>query len=113
MCGDRIDQFDLVCLALVAEDLFRLVARPHFLREGFVAAYDLAHLLLDGREIVGRERLVSGEIVVEAVFDDRTDGHLRTGPQFLHSLRQHVGCIVADEFERAFALAGQDFDTAP
>ena len=47
VCRDGVDQLDLEVLALVAEHLLGLVARPHFLGEGFVARDDLAHLLFD------------------------------------------------------------------
>src|SRR5205814_8522511 len=45
----------------LAEGLLRLLARPHLLGEGFVARDDLAHLLLDRREIFRGERLVRSE----------------------------------------------------
>ena len=46
---DRVDQLDLVGLALVGEDLLGLVARPDLLGERLVARDDLAHLRLDRR----------------------------------------------------------------
>ena len=107
---DGVDQLDLEQLALVAEYLLRLIARPRFLGEGFVAGDDLAHLLLDGGEIVRRERLVAEEIVVKAVFDDRPDGDLGAGPQGLNRFGEHVRGIVADQFQRARIVAGQELD---
>ena len=94
----------------VAKHLLRLVARPHLLGEGFVAGDDLAHLFLDRVEILGRERLVAEEIVIEAVLDHRSDGDLRARPQRLHCFGEHVRGIVADEFERARIVAGQELD---
>ena len=107
---DGVDQFDLEQLALVAKNLLGLLARPHFLGERFVARDDLAHLLLDGGEILRRERLVAEEVVIEAVLDHRPDGDLRAGPQRLHGFGQHMRGVVADEFERARIVAGQKFD---
>jgi hypothetical protein len=46
-------------------------------------------------QVVGRERLVAGEVVVEAVLDRRADGDLGAGEQLLHRLGQHVGGVVA------------------
>ncbi len=93
---DGVDQLDLEQLALVAEHLLRLVARPRFLGERFVARDDLAHLLFDGREILRRERLVAEEVVIEAVVDHRADGDLRAGPQRLHRFGEHVRGVVAN-----------------
>ena len=110
--GDGVDQFDLVGLALVAKHLLGLVARPDLLGERPVAADDLAHLLLDDRKILRRERLVAREIVVEPVLDHRADRHLRSRPQFLHGFGQHMRGVVADEFQRARIVAGDDLDLA-
>ena len=105
-----VDQLDLEILALVAKYLLRLVARPHVLGEGFVARDDLAHLLFDGVEVLWRERLVAEEIVVEAVIDHRPDGDLRAGPERLHRFGEHVRGIVANEFQRARIVAGEELD---
>ena len=107
---DGVDQLDLEQLALVAEHALGLVARPHLLGEGFVARDDLAHLLLDGVEVLRRERLVAEEVVIEAVLDHRADGDLRARPQALHGLRQHMGGVVPDQLQRARVLAADEFD---
>ena len=107
---DGVDQLDLEQLALVAKNLLRLIARPDFLGEGFVARDDLAHLLLDRGEVFRRERLVAEEIVIKAVVDHRPDGDLRAGPQRLHGFGEHVRGVVADEFERPRVVAGQELD---
>jgi len=107
---DGVDELDLEQLALVAEHALGLVARPRLLGEGFVARDDLAHLLLDGLEILRRERLVAEEVVIEAVLDHRPDGDLRARPQALHGLRQHMGGVVPDQLQRARVLAADEFD---
>ena len=105
-----VDQLDLEQLVLVAEDALGLLARHDALGERLVARDDLAHLLLDRGEILGRERLVAEEVVVESVLDHRPDGDLRSGPQRLHRLRQHMGAIVPDQLQAALVLAGEKLD---
>ena len=108
--GNRVDQLDLVGLALLGEDLLGLVAAPHLLGEGFVARDDLAHLRLDGGEVLRGEGLVAGEVVIEAVLDHRTDGHLRSRKELLHGFREHVRGIVPDQLQRARILAVEELD---
>ncbi len=55
-----------------------------------VALRDFGHALFDRGEILGRERPLVGKVVVEAVFDDRTDGDLRVGEQLLHRVGEQV-----------------------
>ncbi len=107
---DRVDQLDLERLALGLEDVLGLVARPYLLGEGGVALDDLAHFRLDRRQVVGGERLVAEEIVIEAVLDHRPDRDLGAGIELLHSLGHHMGGVVADEFERARVVTGDDLD---
>ncbi len=81
--------------------------RPH---ERLVARDDLAHALLDRREILGGERLGTVEVVVEAVLDHRADRHLGVGPQRLHRVGEHMGRVVADELEGARIVAGDELE---
>jgi hypothetical protein len=109
---DGIDQFHLELLALVAEHLLGLVPAPYLLRERRVAPDDLAHLALDHRQILQRERLVGTvEVVEEPVLDHRPDGHLRARKQLLHRLGHDVGAIVPDELQRVRRLARQNLDS--
>ncbi len=110
VCRDGVDQLDLEQLALVLEDALGLLARPHFLGEGFVARDDLAHLLFDRVEVLRRERLVAEEVVVEAVLDYRPDGDLGAGPERLHGFREHMRAVVPDQLQAARVLAGEEFD---
>ncbi len=54
----------------------------------FISRFDL-------HEVFRRERLFPGEVVEEAILDDRADRHLRAGEEFLDGLGKHVRCVVA------------------
>ena len=110
VAGNGVDQLDLEGLALVAEHLLGLLARPDLFRERFVARDDLAHLLFDRGEIFRRERLVAEEVVIEAVLDHRADGDLRARPQRLHGFRQHMRGVMPDQFQRARIVAVDQLD---
>ena len=110
VAGNGVDQLDLEGLALVAEHLLGLFARPDLLRERLVARDDLAHLLLDRGEIFRRERLVAEEVVIEAVLDHRADGDLRARPQRLHGFGQHMRAVMPDQFQRARVVAVDELD---
>ena len=58
-----------------------------------------AILLLDRREVLGRERALVREVVVEAVLDHRADRHLRVGKQLLHRIGEQVRRRVAEDVE--------------
>ena len=75
--------------------------------EALAALLDLLHLLLDGLEVLGRERLLDVEVVVEAVLDRRADAELGLGEQLLHGLRHDVRGGVAQDVE---AVLGGDLD---
>ncbi len=66
---------------------------------------DLAHFLFDGREVFRRERLIAEEIIEEAVLDHRANGHLRSRIKLLHRFGQHMGAVMADEFQRPLIIA--------
>ena len=88
--GDALDDLDLVVLADAAEvgdsvGACELAARHREVRTG-----ELLHGRLDAREILGRERAIALEIVVEAALDHRPDRHLRLGEEPLHRVRHQV-----------------------
>ena len=103
---NRVDQLDLERFALLLEEGLRLVPRYDGLRERPVAGDNLAHALLDRREILGGERLGTIEVVVIAVLDHRPDRHLRIRPKRLHRLRHDMRRVVPDEPEGARVVAG-------
>ena len=108
--GDAGDDLGLVVLAETLEERDRLVARHLAARHRQVGLRELGHLRFDGGEVLGRERPLVGEIVVEAVLDDGTDGHLRFREQRLGRLREQVRRRVADDLERVGVLVGDDLE---
>ena len=108
--GDSVDKLDLEHLAVLFEELPRLLAAPHFLGEGRVLLDDLVHPLFDPCQIVGMERLLLGKIVIEAVLDHRSYGDLNLRPQRLHGLSHHVRAIVPDELDGLRVRTGDDLD---
>ena len=112
VAGDVADDLRLVRLADRLEVGDGLVAVPHLARDRLVAVDDLAHARLDRRQVVQRERLVSGEVVIEAVLDIGADRHLCVGEQFLHRLGQNVGGVVADDLQRLWQVTRDDLDLA-
>jgi hypothetical protein len=106
--GDTFDDLRLVRLALLAEKTHRLVPIPDLANDGLVPAHDLAHACLDALQILGRERVLAGEVVVEAVLDGGTDGDLGVRIQLLHGLGHDVGGVVAQKLEPVGLGGGDD-----
>ena len=69
---------------------------------------DLLHLRFDLLEILGRERPLEREVVVEAVLDHRADGHLRLRVDSLHGHGEQVRGRMADDVERRRILLRDD-----
>ena len=107
---NALDQLGLVGLADVLEMLDRLVARPHFARGRQAGLHDLMHLGFDLRQVFGRKRLLAREVVIEAVVDRRTDGHLGARIEILHRHGQDMRGVVADQLQRLRVLPGDDAD---
>ena len=102
-----LDQFGLVAFTLVGEEANRIFAVPFFAHKGVITRDDFAHLRLDLGEIIRREGIIAGEIVIEAVFNRRANGDLRAGVKRLHGFRQHMRAIMADHLKR-FGIAARD-----
>jgi hypothetical protein len=81
--ADRFEVFD------------RVVARHQLAHDRLVELRELGHLLLDRGKVLGRERALVGEVVVEAVLDYRSDRDLRIGKKLLHRVGEKVGGRVA------------------
>ena len=105
-----LDQLRLVFLALGLEEADGVLAVHSGAHEGGIAGDDVLHLRLDGGEILWREGLVTGEIVIEPVLDRRAYSDLRAGEKRLHGFGHDVGGVVADQFQRIRVPAGDEND---
>ena len=105
---NRRDDLRLVVLAHRFEILDRVVARHFRAHDGLVLFREFRHARLDRGEILGRERALVREVVVEAVLDDRTDRHLRVGKQVLDRVGEQVRRRVPDDVEAFRVLVGDD-----
>ena len=65
----------------------------------------LFHLLLDLREILGRDAVRQIDVVVKAVFDRRPGGKLRVRPDAQDGRRQHMRAGVAQPLEVGHLVA--------
>jgi len=88
--GNGGDDLGLVVLPEGFEEFDRLVARPLLTHHGDGLGGELAHAGFDLLQILGGERTVVGEVVVEAVFDHRADGHLGLGKELLDGVREQM-----------------------
>ncbi len=107
---NRRDDLGLVVLADVAEEGHRLIARHHPPVHRLVGLGQLLHARLDRRQVLGREGPCVGKVVVEAVLDDRADGHLGVGKQLLDRLRQQMRGGMPDDLEAVGVPVGDDGD---
>ena len=98
----------LVLLADGLEVLDGLLPVPFLAHHGLVQLGQLVHALLDGCQILGRERALVRKVVVEAVLDDRADGDLRLGEQILHGIGHQVCRGVPDDVQAFRILVGDD-----
>ena len=101
LAGQILDELDLVGLIVLAEISERLLARPLAVDEGMLRRDAGAHALLDGGQVLRRQRTRQLHIVVEAVLDRRADGEARAGKEVLHGLGQHVRRAVAHALQSA------------
>ena len=111
--GDVAEALDLQALAHLAEHPRRLVAGDLDALERLLLLEDLAHLALDGLEVLRGERAREAEVVLEllgVVLAADVDLHL--GPQALDRVGQHVLRAVADEVARVGVLDGDDPERA-
>ena len=106
------DDLRLVLLADRVEVSDGLVAVPDLARDLLVAIDDLLHALFDLFQIVQAERLVTREVVIEAVLDVRADRDLGARKQLLHGLGQDVGRVVTDGVEGLGRIARQNLELA-
>ena len=78
--------------------------------EGLALVDDALHDLLERAQVLGGERGLDVEVVVEAVADRRPDAQARVGVHLLHGLREHVGGRVAQHVEAVLLRRGHRLD---
>ena len=109
----RVDELDLVLLALFREELLRLLGRD-LLTRPLAALVELPlDLGLDLLERLLADRLRELEVVVEAVLDRRPDGDLRPRIEPPNGLGEEVGRRMAEDVQRVRVVRvarGQDLD---
>ncbi|MDF2806871.1 MAG: uncharacterized protein K0S43_1817 [Cellulosimicrobium sp.] len=102
------DELELV--RLVGELGARLVLRHDPAAEGLALPDDPGHRLVEGLEVLGRERGLDVEVVVEAVRDGRADAQLRVGVDLLDGLGEHVRGRVPQHREAVGRVDGHALD---
>ena len=102
------DQLDLV--GLVGELVEGLGVGDRASGELLALLDDLAHPGLDLDQVLGDERGLDVEVVVEAVLDRRADAELRVGEEVLHGLGEHVGGRVAQDVAAVGGVDGHALD---
>ncbi len=107
---DVVDDRGLELLALALEEGDRGVLGHHAARHRQRLGHDAPHLVLDPGQVLGRERGLAREVVVEAVLDHRADRDLGVGEQALRGLRQQMRGGVAHDLERIGVLDGDDLE---
>src|SRR5205085_14859 len=73
-----------------------------------VPGRELAHALLDRREVLGREGPLVREVVIEAFVDHRADGHLRIGEELLYRIGEEMRGGMPDELQALRVPARDD-----
>jgi len=105
---NRSDDLRLVVLADRLEVTHRVIARHDRAHHRLVEAREFGHLVFDRREILGRERPLVGEVVVEPVLDDRADCDLRIGKELLDRIGEQVRRGMAQDLEALRILVGDN-----
>ena len=107
---DVVDDLDLVLLAEPLEERERLLGGDLRADEGQVGLDRVVGRPLDLLEVLGRERRLAREVVVEAVLDRGADRDLGPRVELLDHARHHVGRVVTRDLQRLRALRGVDLE---
>ena len=108
--GFLLDQFALEGLIPLFVQLDGLGLRQQLALVGNILRRQLVHLLLDARQVFGRERLLAQEFVEKAGVDGRTDAQLHIGEKFEHRRREQVRRRMPKYGQRIGILRGKDAD---
>jgi hypothetical protein len=106
--GNTADDLGLVVLAHGLEMDHSLITGQHAAHDGFVLLGEFAHALFDGLEVLGGEGAFVGKVVIETVLDDRPDGDLRLGEEFLDGIGQQVRGGMANHLQTIRIPLGDD-----
>ena len=105
---DSFQQLDLVLLTLLVEQLNSFVATHQGAGYLVVRFHQLLHLRFDLLQIFRGKRTLVGEVVVEAIFNNRTDSYLCRWEQPLNRHRHQVSTGVTDHFQAILITGGND-----
>ena len=97
--GNSGDDFRLVDLSLVLEEVHRDGTVPDLPNDRLVALHDVAHSPFDALQILRSKGFIAGEVVVESILDGRADGHLRFRVEFLHRFGHDMGRVMAQDLQ--------------
>ena len=99
---DSANNLGFIGFPCLLKELDCLVAIPYFANDSFIPADDLTHPLFYAFQILRCERRVASKIVVKAVFDRRTDRHLRFRIELFNGFSHDVRRVMAQEVEADF-----------
>ena len=102
-----VNQTQLVVLGAGIEYLDRFVARRHLFDDVVVLRDQFLHARFDGGQVFGCEGTLVGNVVIEAVFDDRADDHLRARVELLDGMADQVRARMPDDLQ-PFLVLGRD-----
>ena len=105
-----VDVLDLVALVQVRDQGAGLGGGPLEALERLGLLDDLAHLLLDAREILLADRRRRVDVVIEAVFEGRPEGELHAGKQPHDGPGHDVGAAMPQHVERFGVLVGEHLE---
>jgi hypothetical protein len=100
----------LVLVPLALQALHSRLDRQLVTGERPILLHDLRHLPLDPRKIVGGDRRVQRDVVIEPVLQRRAVRQLRLRPKPLDRLGHHVRGRVPQHHQRLAVAVGQDGD---
>ena len=95
---------------IVGEAHARLGQRHLFAQERILLGHDLLHLGFERGQIVGRERLLDFEIVVEAIIDGGAETDFGVGAQAAHRRGQDMGPGVTQHLHGAWVFLRDDHE---
>ena len=106
-----VNQAQLVVFTTRLEHLNHLGTGRHLLDNVVVLGDQLLHTLLDGGQVFRGEWALVRNVVIEALFNHRTNHHLGRGIQLLDGVANQVGCRVANDVHTVGILGRDDLQT--